>query len=91
MVQRNRNKKRSSFPKFNIVNFYPSILKDLLTNIINFAAKITTIDKKVIATVMESRKSFLFSNYEIWVKKDDSNFDITMEASMEQRYACIVS
>lgn len=73
------------------MNFYPSILKDLLTNIINFATRITTIDKKVIATIMDSRKSLLFSNYEILVKKDDSNFDITMEASMEQTYVGIVS
>ena len=27
---------------------------------------------------MDSRKSLLFNNNEIWVKKDNPNFDVTM-------------
>ena len=73
-----KNKEKSSFTKFDIVDFYPSISKDLLTNDINFASTITSIGKKVIDTTMHSRKSLLFVNNEIWVKKDNRNFDITM-------------
>ena len=57
-----KNKEKSSFTKFDIMNFYPSISKDLLRNAINFANTITTIGKKLIDTIMHSRKSFLFSN-----------------------------
>ena len=73
-----KSKEKSSFTKFDIVDFYPSISKDLLTNAINFASTITSIDKKVVDTIMHSRKSLLFINNEIWVKKDNPNFDITM-------------
>ena len=62
------------------MNFYPSISKDLLTNAINFASTIKTIDKKVIDTIMQSGKSLLFNNNEIWVKKDNPNFDVSMES-----------
>ena len=62
------------------MDFYPPISKDLLTNVINFASTITTIDKKVVDTIMQSGKSLLFSNNEIWVKKDNPNFDVSMES-----------
>ena len=73
-----KNKEKSSFTKFGIVDFYPSISKDLLTNAINCACIVTTIDKKVIDTIVHSRKLLLFSNNEIWVKKDNPNFDVAM-------------
>ena len=38
----------SSFIKFDIVDFYPFISKDLLINAINFAKSITSIDDKTI-------------------------------------------
>ena len=61
------------------MDFYPSISKELLTNAIYFAGTITTIDKKVIDTIIHSRKSLLFSNNNIWVKNDSLNFDVTMK------------
>ena len=73
MIQ--RNKEKSSFTEFDILDFYPSIAKDRLTNVIK--------DKKVIDTIMHSTKSLLFSNNEIWVKKDNT---LLWEASTEQRY-----
>ena len=75
-----KNKEKSSFTKFDIVDFYPSISKGLLTNAINFARTIITIDKKVVHTIMHSRKSLLVNNHEIWVKKENPNFDPTMES-----------
>ena len=41
------NKDISSFIKFDIVDFYPSISKDLSINAINFAKFITPIDDKI--------------------------------------------
>ena len=73
-----KNKEKSSFIKFDIVDFYPSISKELLTNAIKVAGTITTIDKKVVDTIMHSRKSSLFNNHEIWVKKENPNFDVTV-------------
>ena len=70
------SKEKSSFTKFDIMDIHLSISKDLLTNAVNYASTITSIDKKVI--IMLSRKSLLFSNNDIWVKKDNPDFDVTM-------------
>ena len=53
-------------------------MKDILTNAINYASAITSIDKKVTDIIMHSRKSLLFSNNDIWVKNVNPNFDVTM-------------
>ena len=46
MVQWNKkDKEKSSFINFEIVDFYPSILKDLLTNYSYFVSTVTTIEK----------------------------------------------
>ena len=79
--------KKSSFTKFDIVDFYPSISNDLLTNTIKFSSKFTSIGKKVIGTIMHSRKSLLFSNNEIGVKKDNPDFDVTM-GSFDRAEVC---
>ena len=54
------NKRSSSFIKFDIVDFYPSITKELLTKSTNYAKSITTIEKEVITTIFHAHKSFLF-------------------------------
>ena len=71
-------KQSSSFIKFDIVNFYPSITKELLTKSINYAKSITSIEEKVITTIFHDRKSPLFDKTSIWVKKDNQDFDVTM-------------
>ena len=76
--KRIKNKEKSSFTKFDIVDFYLSISKDPLTNAINYASAITSIDKKVIEIIMHSGNSLLFSNNDMWVKKGNQNFDVTM-------------
>ena len=72
------NKRSSSFIKFDIVGFYPSITKDLLTKSINYAKSITTIEEEVITTIVHARKSLLFDKTSVWVKKDNPDFDVTM-------------
>ena len=78
------NKRSSSFIKFDIVNFYPSITKELLTKSIHYAKSITTIEEEVIATIFHARKSLLFDKTSTWVKKDNPDFDVTM-GSVDRR------
>ena len=44
-------KNKSSFIKFDIVEFYPSISKGLLSKAIEYAQSVTTIEEKVIKTI----------------------------------------
>ena len=53
------NKKSSSFIKFNIVELYSSISKELLTKSMHYAKSITTLEKEVIKPVFHTRKSLL--------------------------------
>ena len=62
------------------MNFYPSITKELLAKSMNYAKSITTIEEEVITTILHSRKSLLFGKTIIWVKKDKSDFDVTMRS-----------
>ena len=63
-----KNKSKSSFIKFDIVEFYPSITKELLSKAIEYALK----------TIYHARKSLLFDKNNVWVKKDNPEFDVTM-------------
>ena len=67
-----------SFIKFDIVDFYPSISEELLSKAIAYAQSVTTIEEKVIRTIYHSRKSLLFDRDNVWVKKDNTEFDVTM-------------
>ena len=73
-----KNKSKSSFIKFDIVEFYPSISKELLSKAIEYAQSVTTIEEKVIKTIYHARKSLLFDKDNVWVKKDNPEFDVTM-------------
>ena len=67
------------FIQFDIVEFYPSITKELLEKSLNHASnyvEITEQQKRIIAHV---RKSLLFTNGQHWKKKEgDPEFDVTM-------------
>ena len=43
---------------------------------LNYAKSIEAIDENVVKVIMRSRKSLLF---DVWVKKENANFDVTME------------
>ena len=73
-----KSKSSSSVIKFDIVDFYPSISKDLLLEAINFAKSVTPIQDKFIETILHSRKALLFNKNDVWVKKDNPDFDVTM-------------
>ena len=73
-----KNKSKCSFIKFNIVDFYPSISEELLSKAITYVQSVTTIEEKAIRTIYHSRKSLLFDRDNVWVKKDNPEFDVTM-------------
>jgi len=74
------DKPHSRFIKFDIADFYPSISQSFLTKAIEFAKSHScSIDSETINVIMHSRKCFLFeSNGNIWVKKENEEFDVTM-------------
>ena len=73
------NKSRSSFIKFDIVDFYPSITEELLDKAVEFAKSVTEIDDSELRIIKHARKSLLFNGNEQWVKKTgDEQFDVTM-------------
>ena len=55
--------------QFVIEAFYPSISKELLLKAITCAKTLVNISDEEINTIMQSRKSLLFNNTDIWIKK----------------------
>ena len=72
------NKKKCKFIKFDIVEFCPSISKNLLLEAIEFAKSLTYVPQSVIDVILHCRKSFLFESGNIWIKKDEPEFDVAM-------------
>ena len=65
--------------QFDVEEFYPSISKELLLKAITYAKTLVNISDEEINTIMHSRKSLLFNNTDIWIKKNgDPDFDVTM-------------
>ena len=65
--------------QFDIEQFYPSISKELLLKAITYAKTLVNISDEEINTIMHSRKSLLFNNTDIWIKKNgDPDFDVMM-------------
>ena len=62
-----------------IEEFYPSISKELLLKAVTYTKTLVNISDEEINTIMHSRKSLLFNNTDIWIKKNgDTDFDVTM-------------
>ena len=75
-----KNKRDLTFLKFDIVSFYPSISEKLFAETVNWTNRISALTTEELAIVKHSRKSFLFSKGEPWLKKTSKNFDVTMGA-----------
>ena len=73
-----QNKQKRRFIKFDVADFYPSIIKHLLERSIEYAKSFATIEHKLLEAISLARKSLLFSKHEIWVKKNNSSFDVIM-------------
>lgn len=72
------NKSSYSFICFDIVEFYPSISKELLTKALDFAANYYTITEQEKSIIIHTKKSLLYDNQTPWCKKNTTNFDVTM-------------
>eukprot|EP00794_Sanderia_malayensis_P020876 gene20876-22928_t len=67
------------FFQFDIAEFYPSISKQLLLKSLAFAENFIDIDPNDKNIILHARKSLLFTNDDVWLKKNgDPNFDVTM-------------
>ena len=61
--------RRASFIQFDIVNFYPSISKNLLDRSLEYLSKIVNIEKNELEIINSARKSLLHDRGTKWVKK----------------------
>ena len=75
-----RDKNSYTFTIFDIKDFYPSISETLLKEALEFAKKHTAVPKKDIDVVMQARKSLLYNQNHVWIKKKGGLFDVTMGA-----------
>ena len=65
--------------QYHIEEFYPSISENLLKKAIDYARSFVNISSEEEETIMHCRKSLLFNNSDIWIKKDgNKDFDVTM-------------
>ena len=60
------------------MDFCPSISEQLLFEALQYAKSIGSVDDEIIDVIMHSRKSSLFDENNVWLKKENSNFDVTM-------------
>eukprot|EP00794_Sanderia_malayensis_P007635 gene7635-biopygen6221 len=72
------NKSDCTFTVFDIESFYPSISEELLKKSIEYAKLRTKITDEDIDIIMHSRKSLLFDEENMWIKKNNKLFDVTM-------------
>ena len=74
-----QNKNRLTFLSFDVVDFYPSISEQLLSDAITWASQHTNISDHDKDIIMHARKSLLFNNNRTWTKRNSTNlFDVTM-------------
>ena len=73
-----KDKKRSTFVQFDIIEFYSSITKELLVRSLNHAREYTDIMEEEVEIILASRKSVLSDSRRSWVKCHVDNFDLPM-------------
>ena len=71
-------KDKHTFIQFDIVDFYPSITKELLDKAIEFAAEHTNISEEYKHIIKSTKQNLLYCEGKPWVKKGDSEVDVTM-------------
>ena len=75
-----KEKHECKFMMFDIKEFYPSITENLLKKSINHAKNYLQVSNDDIKLITHARNSLLYNNGETWVKRNNENFDVTMEA-----------
>ena len=77
--QKIENKENKMFVKFDIEEFYPNISEKLLKDALEFAQDFgCSIPKEKEDTIIHSRKSALFKGKDVWTKKQNPDFDVSM-------------
>ena len=67
--------------QFDTEEFHPSISKELLLKAITSAKTLVNISDEKVDTIMHWRKSLLFNNTDIWIKRyGDPDFDVRIES-----------
>lgn len=65
--------------QYDIINFYPSITKNLLVKALTWAKQHHEFSDIDIDIILNARKSFLFNEDSTWIKKNNNDlFDVTM-------------
>ena len=73
-----KQKHKLNFIQFDIVNFYPSIREELLAKAIEWAQTIVEFSQQEKQVIFQTKKALLFSRGQTWVKKGETQFDVTM-------------
>ena len=76
--RRIKNKSKATFIQFDIIDFYPSITKNILIDSINYARKYIDITSEQYEITLACRKTVLKNNDSTWVKNGLDNFDVPM-------------
>ena len=64
-----KSKSKCIFMQYDIEEFYPSISEDLLKKALDHARTSVDMSSEEEETIMHCRKSLLFNNIDIWIKK----------------------
>ena len=73
-------KGKKTFVKFDIVEFYPSITEATFRKAIDYAKEFTDITNDEMEILLNARESFVCLGSEVWAKKGQKTFDVTMGA-----------
>ena len=70
--------KNWTFIKYDIKDFHPSITENTINKSVDLAKEYITIPDEKIQLIHHCRKSILYHNNEIWIKKGANNYDVAM-------------
>ena len=73
-----KNKSKVTFMQFDIIDFYPSITKNILIDSINYACKYVDVTNEQYEIILACRKTVIKNNESTWVKSGLDNFDVPM-------------
>ena len=90
LIENTKNKKRSTFIQFDIIEFYPSITKESLQKSPSHTKEYTDITDQETEIILSSGKSILSDNRRIKVKSHVNNFDGPMGAYDAARVADLI-
>ena len=76
--RRIKNKSKATFIQFDIIDFYPSITKNILIDSINYARKYIDLTNEQYEIILACRKTVIKNNDSTWVKNGLDNFDVPM-------------